>query len=84
VLLVSEAAGAKLQDGLHGFVHRVGDVGQLAAHLQALISDRALLQRMRSASIAEMDGLSWSAAAESQCAVYEQAIRIAGTRKSAT
>jgi glycosyltransferase involved in cell wall biosynthesis len=84
VLLVSEAAGAKLQDGRHGFVHRVGDVGQLAAHVQALISDRALLKRMRSASIADVDGLSWSAAAESQCAVYEQAIRIAGSRKNAT
>jgi glycosyltransferase involved in cell wall biosynthesis len=84
VLLVSEAAGAKLQDGRHGFVHRVGDVGQLASHLQALISDRALLQRMRSASIAELDGLTWSAAAQFQRALYEQAIRISLRSKNAS
>jgi D-inositol-3-phosphate glycosyltransferase len=77
VLLVSEAAGAKLQDEQHGFVHRVGDVDQLTSHLQALISDRALLQRMRTASIGELDGLTWTAAAELQCTLYEQAIRIA-------
>lgn len=82
VLLVSEAAGAKLEDGRHGFAHRVGDVGQLAGHVRALMSDHALLQRMRSASIAELDGLTWSAAAESQCALYEQAIRIESRRKN--
>lgn len=82
VLLVSDAAGAKLLDGRHGFVHRTGDVSQLADQLQTLISDRALLQRMRSASIAELDSLTWSAAADSQCALYEQAIRIESRRKN--
>lgn len=76
VLLVSEAAGAKLQDGRHGFIHRVGNVDQLTDHLQALISDRVLLQRMRTASIGELDGLTWTTAAELQCALYGEAIRI--------
>lgn len=75
LLLVSEAAGAKLQNGRHGFVHRVGDVHQLASHLLALISEPGLLQRMRLTSIAELDGLTWSAAAELQCALYDQAIQ---------
>lgn len=76
VLLVSDATGAVLQDGKHGFVHRVGDVNQLACQLQALFSDRELLESMRSASVAELDGLTWSAAADSQCSLYERAIRI--------
>jgi glycosyltransferase involved in cell wall biosynthesis len=84
VLLVSEAAGAKLQDGRQGFVHRVGNVSQLAGQLQALVSDRELLQRMRSASVADVDGITWSAAAELQCALYEHAIRVAHSCKNAT
>jgi glycosyltransferase involved in cell wall biosynthesis len=84
VLLVSEAAGAKLQDGRHGFVHRVGDVDQLASQLHTLVSDRALLRRMRSDSIADTAGLTWSAAAELQCALYEQAIRVSLRSKDAS
>jgi glycosyltransferase involved in cell wall biosynthesis len=84
VLLVSEAAGAKLEDGRHGFVHRVGDVDQLASQLQALMADRALLQRLRSDSLADLDSLTWSAAAGTQCALYEQAIRTASRSKNAS
>lgn len=80
VLLVSDAAGAKLEDGLHGFTHRAGDVSQLTRQLQTLISDRVLLQRMRSDSISTLDGLTWAAAAEAQCRLYEEAIRIASRR----
>jgi glycosyltransferase involved in cell wall biosynthesis len=84
VLLVSEAAGAVLQDGRHGFVHRVGDVAQLASQLQALASNRTLLQSMRSASIAELDGLTWSAAAETQLVLYRKAIGDRRARRAST
>lgn len=84
VLLVSEAAGAKVEDGRNGFVHHAGDVGQLANHIKALSSDRRLLERMRTASISEVKDLTWSAAAKSQCALYEQAMLIAQRRKNAS
>lgn len=75
VLLVSDAAGAIFQDGRHGFMHRVGDVEQLSAQLQALASDPVRLASMRADSIRELDGLTWSAAVNAQCALYEKAIR---------
>jgi glycosyltransferase involved in cell wall biosynthesis len=75
VLLVSEAAGAKLVDGRQGFVHRVGDVEQLAGQLRALCSNRRLLREMRAASLDDVSGLTWSAAAERQIGLYEHAIR---------
>jgi glycosyltransferase involved in cell wall biosynthesis len=81
-LLVSDAAGAKLVDGQHGFVHRAGDLGQLTKQLTALARDRALIQRMRAASIANLDGLTWAAAADLQQELYRRAIEMVQKRKN--
>lgn len=74
VLLVSEAAGAKLHDGRQGYVHRVGDVEQLASQVQELMADPALLHRLRSASIADLKGLTWTAAGQTLVELYQRAI----------
>lgn len=63
-LLVSDAAGALMTDGVHGLVHRAGDVAELAAHVGRLSEDRALLARMRRAVLAHRAELTWAAAAE--------------------
>jgi glycosyltransferase involved in cell wall biosynthesis len=81
VLLVSDAAGAKLVDGQHGFVHRAGDVAQLAAQLEALARDRVMVQRMRAASVADLESLTWSAAAHLQQTLYRRAIEMAQSCK---
>ncbi len=72
-LLVSDAAGARVTDGVHGFVHAAGDVQALIADLQRLDADRDLLARMRSSVIGRRDELTWAAAAER----LENAYRVA-------
>src|SRR6185312_14086012 len=52
VLVVSDAAGAICRHMRDALVHRVGDVAVLAAHLTLLHDDRALLERLRAASLA--------------------------------
>jgi glycosyltransferase involved in cell wall biosynthesis len=74
VLLVSEAAGALMTDGVHGFVHPVGDVAELADQLARLAGDPDLLAEMRTAVIGHRDELSWSAAAIRLEAVYHEAL----------
>jgi glycosyltransferase involved in cell wall biosynthesis len=62
VLVVSEAAGAvctHLEDAL---VHRVGDVKMLTEHITSLDRDRALLERLRAASIRTVPAITWRAA----------------------
>lgn len=73
-LLVSDAAGARITDGVHGFVHAAGDVEALVRDLKRLSSDSALLASMRSAVIARRAELTWAAAAERLEAAYRLAI----------
>ena len=82
VLVVSEAAGAVCKHMENALVHRVADVGTLAQHLTMLHEDRALLERLREASLATVPEITWTAAGERLLDVYRETIaeyRKAGT-----
>jgi glycosyltransferase involved in cell wall biosynthesis len=70
VLLVSDAAGARVENGRHGFVHAVGDVSTLTEHLRALHDDPALLASLRRHVVADAPRLTWRAAGRKLHAVY--------------
>jgi glycosyltransferase involved in cell wall biosynthesis len=74
VLLVSDAAGAVCVDGVHGLVHRAGDVSTLTRHLNSVDSDRSLLAGLRAASLASVAGITWSAAGRRLVDAYRQAL----------
>lgn len=74
VLLVSDSSCDHVRDGLDGFVHQTGDVAQLTRHLRTLGEDRALLERMRAASLESAKSLSWHDAAAVLIAAYESGI----------
>jgi glycosyltransferase involved in cell wall biosynthesis len=63
VPLVSSAAGALAQDGVHAFIHEPRDVMALSGHFSRLASDRALLARLSAEGIAHRPDLGWDAAA---------------------
>jgi glycosyltransferase involved in cell wall biosynthesis len=71
VLLVSEAAGAICRHMENALVHRVGDVGSLAQHLNLLDEDRGLLQRLRAASLRTAHEITWTAAGVRLLQVYK-------------
>lgn len=72
VLLVSDAAGARCEHERHGLVHAAGDVAELTAHLGRLLRDPSSLARLREASLAGVDALSWNAAGKELAALYER------------
>jgi len=74
VLLVSEAAGAICQHMENALVHRVGDVAALAEHFTMLHEDRALLERLRAASLRTVPELTWAVAGEKLLEVYRETI----------
>ena len=74
VLAVSEAAGARCRDGVEGLVHAPGDTVALTEHLRRLDSDRALLDRLRNASLARIADLSWEAAGRELAGIYERVV----------
>jgi glycosyltransferase involved in cell wall biosynthesis len=75
VLVVSEAAGARTEDGVDGLVHEPGDLATLTQHLRLLHEDPTLLERLREAALARSDDLSWRAAAEELVGVYASVAR---------
>src|ERR1019366_8467072 len=74
VLLVSEAAGAICKHNENALVHRPGDVTTLARHMSQLHEDRALLERLRVASLSTVNELTWDTAGERLLQVYRDAI----------
>jgi glycosyltransferase involved in cell wall biosynthesis len=80
VLVVSEAAGARCRDGFDGLVHRTGDVAALTEHLRRLHRDPLLLERLRSASLAQDGDLAWSAAGAELADIYVRQVEAAGRR----
>jgi glycosyltransferase involved in cell wall biosynthesis len=70
VLVVSDRTGAVCSDGVDGLVHPAGDVERLTEQLRALSSDRELLERLRAASLAGVDELTWSAAGRVLAGAY--------------
>ena len=78
VPLVSAAAGAMMDDGVHGMLHEPRDVGELTRQLDFLASDRSVLARLSEASIGHSPQLTWDAAGGRLARAYEEAIGIAG------
>jgi glycosyltransferase involved in cell wall biosynthesis len=74
VLLVSEAAGALCKHMENALVHRTGDVEALARHITMLHEDRALLARLREASLKTVSEITWTAAGRRLMEVYRAAI----------
>jgi|SRR5208282_2920405 len=74
VLLVSEAAGAICRHMENALVHPVGDVSALAQHITLLHEDRALLERLRTASLETVSELTWSTAGRMLLGAYRETI----------
>jgi glycosyltransferase involved in cell wall biosynthesis len=74
VLAVSDRAGAACTAGVDALVHPAGDVAALAAHLRALASDRALLERLRAAALERAPELTWSQAGLVLAGAYAAAL----------
>jgi glycosyltransferase involved in cell wall biosynthesis len=70
VLLVSSASGAVCNDSENALVHSVGDVQALTRHLNLLNEDRALLKRMREASLSTINEITWEAAGVKLVQIY--------------
>jgi glycosyltransferase involved in cell wall biosynthesis len=62
VLLVSEATGAICRHMENALVHDVGNVAELTQQITLLNDDRALLERLRTASLATVSELTWTTA----------------------
>lgn len=75
VLLVSEASGAYVKHMENALVHRVGDVETLAQHFTMLHKDRALLERLRAASLNTVHEITWSASGARLLELYRGLIR---------
>ncbi|MDB5453645.1 MAG: glycosyl transferase group 1 [Caulobacteraceae bacterium] len=75
-LLVSEAAGARLTDGVQGFVHRVGDVETLAAQMKALADNPQLLESMQRAAADNAQHYTWERCAEGLIQTYQAALKM--------
>jgi len=74
VLVVSEAAGAICRHMENALVHKVGDISTLTQHITLLDQDRAVLERLRRASLATVSELTWSAAGTMLLGAYREAI----------
>jgi glycosyltransferase involved in cell wall biosynthesis len=78
VLLVSDAAGAVCCHGENALVHASGNAATLTEHLNLLDRDRDFLHRLRTASIRELETLTWQAAGEKLLSVYREALASQG------
>lgn len=68
-----------------GLVHKVGDVEALTKHITMLYEDRALLDKLRTASLSACSDITWTAAGASLLDVYREAIaahRVSLSRKT--
>jgi glycosyltransferase involved in cell wall biosynthesis len=71
VLLVSDASGAICRHEENALVHRARDAAALTGHITRLDQDRALLSRLRKASLATTNEIGWSAAGRRLNEVYQ-------------
>ena len=74
VLVVSDASGAICKHLENALVHRAGDVETLTTHLSMLHEDRALLERLRNASLGSVHEITWAAAGVRLLNVYKDVI----------
>ncbi len=74
VPLASEACTEICSHMQTGLVHKVGDVESLSHQISMLNEDRALLERLRTASLMACPGLTWTAAGARLLDVYRETI----------
>jgi len=74
VLLVSDAAGAVCNHSENALVHCAGDTRKLAQHMSLLHEDRALLMKLRAASLATTATITWNAVGVKLLQIYRQTI----------
>lgn len=74
VLVVSDRSGAAARPGVDALVHPAGDVDALARDLGRVARDVGLRRRLREASLAGADELTWAAAGRRLAAVYREAL----------
>jgi glycosyltransferase involved in cell wall biosynthesis len=85
VPLASEACTEICSDMKTGLMHKVGDVEALTKHITMLYEDRALLERLRAASLRACPEITWTAAGVRLLDVYRETIAAhnpAATRES--
>jgi glycosyltransferase involved in cell wall biosynthesis len=71
VLLVSDASGAICRHEENALVHQARDVAALTGHINRLDRDRALLSRLRAASLATAHEITWGAAGRRLLEAYQ-------------
>jgi glycosyltransferase involved in cell wall biosynthesis len=74
VPLASEACTEICSHMNTGLMHRIGDVEALTQHMTMLHEDRALLERLRSASLKVAPEVTWTSAGKILLQVYQEAI----------
>ena len=74
VPLASEACTEICSHMKTGLMHKVGDVEALTQHITMLHEDRALLERLRAASLEACSGFTWTAAGARLLDVYRETI----------
>jgi glycosyltransferase involved in cell wall biosynthesis len=74
VPLASEACTEICSHLKTGLMHRVGDVETLTQHITMLLEDRALLERLRAASLEAAPGVTWTSAGTILLDVYRATI----------
>lgn len=76
VPLASEACTEICSHMKTGLMHRIGDVETLSQHITMLHEDRALLARLRAASLKGCPEITWTAAGERLLDVYRETISV--------
>jgi glycosyltransferase involved in cell wall biosynthesis len=76
VPLASEACTELCKHMETGLMHRVGDVEALSRHITMLHEDRALLERLRAASLRTVPEITWTAAGAMLLQVYRETIAL--------
>jgi glycosyltransferase involved in cell wall biosynthesis len=74
VLLVSDSTGAVCEHEKDALVHCTGDVETLASHFSRVHEDRALLARLRAASLETAGELTWAAAGRKMLEAYRKIV----------
>jgi glycosyltransferase involved in cell wall biosynthesis len=75
VPLASEACTEICDHMKTGLMHRVGDVDTLTQHITMLHEDRALLERLRTASLENAPSFTWTAAGRILLDAYRETIK---------
>lgn len=72
VALVSRSSGADTTHMINGLVHETENIEELSSHIKMLDQDRALLSRLRQASLNRRAELGHAFAAEKLVAIYQE------------